>query len=510
MDRRYLIDFDLKKIPVTISDFLIIGGGIAGLTAALIAGDELETTILTKGKIKQSSTWFAQGGIAAAIGEDDSSEIHFEDTIEVGANLSDRDAVRVVVEEAKAAIEFLIENGAIFDRENGKLRLAREGGHSKARILHAGDGTGSVIASTLGKAASTKKRLTLYQDRFVVDLLIFEDKCIGALVFDYEKSIIEAHLATATMLATGGMGQAFGVTTNPTLATGDGFAMAIRAGADMENLEFIQFHPTSFCFDQNPRFLISETIRGEGAYLRDKSGDRFMVSVHRMADLAPRDVVCRAMVEVMKRDGVDHVFIDATHIEVSKLRSRFPSIYKYLMEYGYDLKEDRVPVSPAAHYMIGGVKTDLLGRTSVAGLYASGEVASTGVHGANRLASNSLLEGLVFSKRATLNLLDNLPARMGDEPDVIEGGHRPVESLDLEDIRKDLRRLMTSYVGIVRDNEGLLFAKDEIGHWKDKLSGCQFDNQKAWEVQNMLDVSEEIIEEALARTESIGAHYRVS
>jgi len=509
MDRQYLIDFDLKQIPTRISDLLIIGGGIAGLTAALIAGDELETTILTKGKIKQSSTWFAQGGIAAAIGDDDSSESHFEDTMEVGANLSDREAVKVIVEEAKEAIEFLIEQGANFDRENGKLRLAREGGHSKARVLHAGDGTGSVIASTLGKAASKKKRLTLHQDRFVIDLLTLGDKCVGALVFDSEKSIVEAHLAAATMLATGGMGQIFDLTTNPTMATGDGFAMTMRAGARMENLEFIQFHPTSFYFDQNPRFLISETIRGEGAYLRDKRGDRFMVSVHRLADLAPRDVVCRAMVEVMKRDDTDHIFLDATHIEVSKLRSRFPGIYKYLKEYGYDLKKDRIPISPAAHYMIGGVKTDLLGRTSIEGLFACGEVASTGVHGANRLASNSLLEGLVFSRRATLNILDNLPAKVNGKEDLIEKGHSPVESGQLENIRADLRKLMTSNVGIVRDSEGLFFAESEISRWKDGLYGRQFDNPAAWEVQNMIDLSGEIILKALARTESVGAHYRV-
>ncbi len=509
MDRRYLIDFDIKQIPVQVSDFLIIGGGIAGLTAALIAGDELRTTILTKGKIKQSSTWFAQGGIAAAIGEDDSSDIHFEDTMEVGANLSDREAVKVIVEEARAAIEFLIEQGADFDKENGKLRLAKEGGHSRHRVLHSGDGTGSVIASTLGKAASTKKKLTLHQDRFVIDLLTSDDRCVGALVFNCERSILEAHIATATMLATGGMGQAYDMTTNPIIATGDGFAMAMRAGARVENLEFIQFHPTSFYFDQNPRFLITETLRGEGAYLRDRSGERFMVSKHRLADLAPRDVVCRAMFEVMERDDTDHVFLDATHIEVSKLRSRFPGIYKYLKEYGYDLKKDKVPVSPAVHYMIGGVKTDLLGRTNLEGLYASGEVASTGVHGANRLASNSLLEGLVFSKRATLNLMDGLRPKPENIPDINVRDHGPVEGLSLEDIKDDLKKLMTANVGIVRDGSGLLFAKERIGHWRDELSGRQFDIPAAWEVQNLLDLSLEIIVEALARTDSVGAHYRV-
>lgn len=508
--RRYLINFDLKRLPVYYCDLLIIGGGIAGLTAALITGDELDTVILTKGRIKQSSTWFAQGGIAAAVGEGDSSDSHFEDTLTVGGHLSNRQAVKVVVEEARDAIDFLLDLGTKFDRDNGKLRLAREGGHSRPRVLHAGDGTGSVIAATLGKAASTKKKLSLKQDRFVIDLLTDGHSCAGALVYDTESSSIEVYAAPATLLATGGMGQIFESTTNPVLATGDGFAMAIRAGAVMDALEFIQFHPTAFHNNRNPRFLISEALRGEGAYLRDGGNQRFMVGVHELAELAPRDIVCREMVSVMKREGTDHVYLDATTLGRDALKSRFPGIYKYLKEHGYDLGTDLVPVSPAAHYMIGGVKTDLNGRTSISGLYASGEVASTGVHGANRLASNSLLEGLVFSRRATEIILNRPAQVLNKNIDFRFSGLSAAESPDLGDIRNQLRMLMQDKVGIIRDGRGLTEAREQITFWLDSLAGSQFNNPGAWETQNMLRLSQKIIDSALTRTESVGAHYRVS
>lgn len=510
MTGRYLVNFDLKKIPVHRSDLLIIGGGIAGLTAALAAGDELDTTILTKGKIRQSSTWFAQGGIAAAIGEGDSVASHLEDTLAVGGNISNRKAVEALVEEAGEAIDFLIKLGTDFDRTDGQLRLAREGGHSRARVLHAGDGTGSVISASLGKAASARKRLQLKQNLFVIDLLTSADRCLGVLVFDIDAAIYEAYLAPATILATGGMGQLYRATTNPLMATGDGFAMAGRAGAQMDAMEFVQFHPTAFSIDHNPRFLISEALRGEGAYLRDERGNRFMVGIHPLAELAPRDIISREMFKVMSRSGRNNVMLDATHLPAAKISARFPAIYKYLKEKGYDLAADLIPVSPAAHYMIGGVKTDLDGRTSLPGLFASGEVASTGVHGANRLASNSLLEGLVFSRRAIRRILDHPPFNIDETIDLRETALPGAEHKDWNDIREALRKLMWDKVGIVREKSGLIEARERIASWQDILKGRQFAGPKAWEVQNMLQVAEKIVTAGLARTESIGVHYRVS
>lgn len=509
MSVRYLINFDLKKIPSYSCDLLIIGGGIAGLTAALIAADRLETTILTKGQIKQSSTWYAQGGIAAAIGDDDSVASHFEDTLAVGGDINNRRAVQVMVEEAPEAVDFLISIGTNFDRRNGRLQLAKEGGHSHARVLHAGDSTGSVIAASLGRAASAKKHLSLKQNRFVIDLLTDGSRCVGAVAFDTENRAFEAYVAPVTLLATGGMGQLYKTTTNPLMATGDGFVMAARAGAEMEALEFIQFHPTAFFNRDNPRFLISEALRGEGAYLRDIQGKRFMANAHPLAELAPRDIVSCEITAVMKRSGTDFVLLDATHLPADKMRARFPKIYEYLKKYGYDLTKDLIPVSPAAHYMIGGVKTDINGCTSIPGLFAGGEVASTGVHGANRLASNSLLEGLVFSRRAARHILNNpLPESKApayhQSAGAIESSKR-----NLGRIRAQLQKLMWEKVGIVREKDGLLTAQEKVRVWLAETGGRRYNNPAAWEVQNMLQLAELIIDGALSRRESVGAHYRV-
>jgi len=508
---RYLINFNLNNIPVHRSDLLIIGGGVAGLTAAVSAGDRLNINILTKGKIKQSNTWFAQGGIAAAVGQGDSTASHFQDTINVGGELCDKQAVKVLVEEAPAAIEFLEGLGTNFDRQGGRLLFAREGGHSRARVLHAGDGTGSVVAATLGKAATKLRNLHLSQNCFVIDLLTKNGSCVGAIVFDHDHHQYEAYLAAATLLATGGLGQLFLATTNPLLATGDGFAMAIRAKAEMARMEFIQFHPTAFYGHGNPRFLISEAVRGAGAYLRDSEGKRFMVGIHKLSELAPRDIVSREMVKVMRKTGADFVLLDATHIPKARLEAHFPGIYKYLRTNGYDMAKDLVPVTPVAHYMMGGVKTDLDGRTSLPGLFASGEVTSTGVHGANRLASNSLLEGLVFSRRVIRYILKNGLPGLGADMDWVESslpdaGTKP----NWDSIRASLQKFMWEKVGIIRNEKDLLDANTRIKEWKSLINSYQYDTSPAWEVENMVQISEKIVDAALARTESVGAHFRLS
>ncbi|HEX21191.1 MAG TPA: L-aspartate oxidase [Actinobacteria bacterium] len=508
---RYLINFNLKNIPVHKSDLLIIGGGVAGLTAAVSAHDRLEINILTKGKIKQSNTWFAQGGIAAAVGEGDSTVAHFQDTIKAGGELCDKQAVKVLVEEAREAIDFLLHLGANFDRQDGRLLLAREGGHSLARVLHAGDGTGSAVAATLGRAATKLRNLRLSQNCFVIDLLTKKGNCVGALVFDHDSHKYEAYLASATLLATGGLGQLYLATTNPLLATGDGFAMAIRAKAKLAGMEFIQFHPTAFYGRGNPRFLISEAVRGDGAYLRDGSGKRFMEGLHEQAELAPRDIASREIVKVMRKTGADYVLLDATHIPKSRLVTHFPGIYHYLKDKGYDMAKEPVPVTPVAHYMMGGVKTDLNGKTSLPGLFASGEVASTGVHGANRLASNSLLEGLVFSRRVIRYILkiglSPIETDLNWEESALPiAGKQP----DWHSIRSSLQKLMWENVGITRRKKDLLAARERVLEWGRRINSYQYDTSPAWEVENMIQIAEIIINAALARVESVGAHFRVN
>lgn len=508
---RYLINFNLKNIPVHKSDLLIIGGGIAGLTAAVAAGDNLKINILTKGKIKQSNTWFAQGGIAAAVGQGDSTDSHFQDTIRVGGELCDKQAVRILVEEAAAAIDFLVDLGAKFDSKDGRLLFAREGGHSRARVLHIADGTGSAVAATLGKAATNLRHLRLSQNCFVIDLLTRGGNCVGAIVFDHDNNRYEAYMAAATLLATGGLGQLFLATTNPLLATGDGFAMAIRAKVKMAGMEFIQFHPTAFYGRGNPRFLISEAVRGEGAYLRDNEGRRFMSGLHELAELAPRDIVSREIVKVMAKTGADNVLLDATHLQKAKLETHFPGIYNYLRENGYDMAKDLVPVTPVAHYMMGGVKTDLDGKTSLPGLYAGGEVTSTGVHGANRLASNSLLEGLVFSRRVIRYILKHgLPAlemTLDWEENSLPAAK---EQPNWSSIRASLQKLMWGKVGIIRREQDLLAAQARVQEWKTQINSYQYNTISAWEVENMVLIAEQIIDAALARTESVGAHFRTN
>jgi len=492
-------------------DVLIVGGGIAGLTAALGAAHRWNVALLTKGTLDQTTTFLAQGGIAAAIGPHDSPELHLRDTLEAGAGLCDEEAVRTLVEEGPARIRELEQLGTNFDRVDGKLILGREGAHSLARIVHAGgDATGSVVASALAEAIVAGGRVELHENEFVLDLLMDSGRCVGVVSLG-EGGELTINLARAVVLACGGAGQVFARTTNPPVATGDGHAMAYRAGAVLRDMEFMQFHPTAFYSGDNPVLLVTEALRGEGAYLRDSAGRRFMQDAHPLAELAPRDVVVRKMKEVFEQEGTDHVWLDARHLGCGFLRERFPTVYKGLKSRGLDLCRDLIPVAPASHYFIGGVVTDTWGRTGIPGLYACGEVASTGIHGANRLASNSLLEGLVFGERTVRELNRYLsvadPAvrkvklsladepRVGNDPAVVKEG------------RKLVGQVMMDLCGIVRKAEDLEKAADTLRSLRASLAPPGLKVEEL-ELFNLLTVAEQMVAAAAYRTESRGVHLR--
>src|SRR5437899_535180 len=382
-------------------DFLVIGAGVAGMRAAIELAEAGTVLVVAKDSLRESSSEYAQGGIAVALSDDDEVELHEQDTLAAGAGLCDREAVHTLVEEGPAAIEQLIEWGAEFDRHGMRLAFTREAAHSRSRILHAhGDSTGREIARTLYRKASSIPGITFRSFRATVDLLIDEGQASGALVFDGTAGESVAVRARAVLLATGGLGRVYKETTNPDVATGDGVAMAYRAGAEISDIEFVQFHPTALAVAGAPRFLLSEALRGEGALLHNTRGERFMERYHPLLELAPRDVVARAIVSEMASTGSPHVFLDLTHRGETFIRERFPRIYETCLRYGVNIGTDAAPVAPAAHYAMGGVRTDLDGRTNVARVFAAGEAACTGVPGANRLASNSLLEGVVFGIRA--------------------------------------------------------------------------------------------------------------
>lgn len=495
-------------------DVLIIGGGIAGLSAALGLDPGLSVAIVAKGKIKQSNTWMAQGGIAVAWDEEDSPEYHFEDTMRVGQGLCDPVAVRVLVEEARPAVEFLLDIGAEFDRENGRIRLAMEGGHSRARVIHSGDSTGSTVAATLGKEASRRKNLTLFDGCFVTDLLQRDGRVGGAFVVEHGSSKAVLLRAPVTLLAAGGLGQIYQATTNPLAATGDGFAMGARAGAEMFGMEFVQFHPTGLWSDENPRFLISEAVRGDGAYLLDEEGHRYMLGAHPLAELAPRDVVSAETARVMARQDLDHVFLDARHLGAEYLPRRFPRLYAECARHGYDMARALVPVTPVAHYMIGGVKTDLDCATDLRGLFACGEVAYSGVHGANRLASNSLLEGLVFGRRFarkinSLEVLDRVAPSSKEVPGQLAAAGPLLSKKGANDIKDAVRSVMSRHAWIFRDAAGLEQGLQEVDELLRQLGPGPYGSLTAWEALNMAQVARLVLAGALSRRVSVGTHTRI-
>lgn len=482
------------------ADFLIIGAGVAGLRAAVELAHAGTVLVLAKGEPKESNTEYAQGGIAAAVSQDDEVGLHEADTILAGDGLCNRDAVRVLVEEGPRAIEELVAWGAEFDREGDKLLFAREGAHSRSRVLHAhGDSTGREILRALWQKASSFPTVRVLSFTAITELLARDGTVCGAMAYDGWSGEPIFISAKAVLLATGGLGRVYQATTNPDVATGDGVALAWRAGAEIADIEFIQFHPTALHIPGYPCFLLSEALRGEGAFLRNASGERFMSRYHEMGELAPRDVVSRSMIEEMERTGVQRVFLDLTHLPAAQIRARFPRIVETCLRLGVDLTREPAPVHPAAHYSMGGVWTDLDGRTTLANLYAAGEVACTGVHGANRLASNSLLEGVVFGARAGRAMREHA-ADLRLEPETPQTARFPL----IEE--PELRSLAWRRMGIVRNEEGL---REAIGI----LSGLQRTPRQAatrvqYEVRNMADVALLIARCALARRESRGGHKR--
>ncbi|MGV8083324.1 MAG: L-aspartate oxidase [Coriobacteriia bacterium] len=506
LGRRYLVGFDTAGCPSHSSDILIIGSGIAGLTAALTAPAGCSVTLLTKGGLSETNTWYAQGGIAGAVGEADSVELHLADTLVVGQGLCDEEVVAAVVGEAPEALLALAKRGVVFDfAEDGGVALAREGGHSLPRVLHSGDATGAAIQTALTASLRATKGIEVFERRFLVDLLTAAGRCVGALVLNTVTGALEVFWAGATVLAAGGAGQAFRVTTNPSGATGDGLAAAWRAGAEVSDLEFMQFHPTALDHADTPRFLITEAMRGEGAWLLDGSGRRFMPGAHPLAELAPRDVVSREIERVMEAGGRKNVLLDARHLGKDYLRRRFPTIWQTTLEAGYDLSCDLLPVAPAAHYLVGGVKTGIDGQTAVSGLYASGEVAASGLHGANRLASNSLLEGLVFSRRIMRSL--KLPA--GPAPGRIAalGADTAGDAAAVPARLIELREVMQRNVGVNRSAESLERAALAL----DALSGAldsDLLDPAYLELENLVTAGALICHAAWIRAESRGCHFR--
>jgi L-aspartate oxidase len=488
------------------NDYIIVGSGIAGLyTAQLAAQTGARAVLVTKEAVEECNTRYAQGGIAAAIGEHDSPALHIEDTLVAGAGLSDPAAVQVLCEEGPARVRELIQLGVPFDTHNGAIALTREAAHSERRILHAGgDATGAAIETTLaGVVSNTQVDVRAWT--LATEIIVEDGRAVGVRTLDARTGERGELRGRRIVLATGGAGQLYQATTNPAVATGDGVALAFRAGAGVANLEFFQFHPTALRLEGAPGFLISEAVRGEGGYLRNERGERFMQAVHPDAELAPRDIVARGIAAEMVANDADHVLLDIRHVPADHVLLRFPTIARVCASYGLDITREPIPVAPAAHYMTGGVATDLFGRTSVPGLFAVGEVAMTGVHGANRLASNSLLEVLVWAKR----LIDAPDGAMEEPtfPQTPQPLSLPQNAAgNLPFSRAALKRLMWRNVGIVREADGLSSALHQLAAWtRDQPEPATVAD---YEDANLLIVGALLTAAALLREESRGAHAR--
>ncbi len=501
-------------------DFLVLGGGIAGLSFALKAAEHGTVAVLTKRSRHEGNTFYAQGGIASVLSKDDSFDQHISDTLVAGAGLCRRDAVEATVREGPDRIRELVALGAEFNRSpSGELDLTREGGHTRRRIVHAGDITGREVERALLAACDEKPNIVFHQNTAAIDLICDrrlmrgQGRCLGAYALT-PSGKIETFLGKVTVLATGGAGKVYLYTSNPDVATGDGVAMAYRAGAQIANMEFYQFHPTCLYHPEAKSFLISEALRGEGGKLRLRSGETFMERYHPQGELAPRDVVARAIDAELKRTGDESVMLDMTHLGRAFVMERFPNIYATCRAFGIDMAVQPIPVVPAAHYQCGGVLTDLFGRTSIAGLYAIGEVACTGLHGANRLASNSLLEGLVFGHRAVKAASAEVRERKshGEPPPEWDPGAAvdSDESVVVTHNWDEIRRLMWNYVGIVRTGKRLMRARRRLDllreeireyYWRFKVT------RDVIELRNIADVALLIVECATRRKESRGLHY---
>ncbi len=508
---RYLIDYDADHMEKEFYDVVIIGSGIAGVYTALELPGDKKVAVLTKESIDISNSVLAQGGIAVSLGKEDSPELHFKDTLYAGAGLCDENSVWVLVKEAVENIKNLCKYGVDFDRKSPEeLALTREGAHSKNRIIHAGDTTGKEVCDKLTSVLKTRTNVEIKERIFAIDLLTDKDTCKGVLAYDELENKNKLFLTNVVVCATGGFGQIYANTTNPEVATGDGLCMAYRAGAELMDLEFVQFHPTVLYHAENKNFLISEAVRGEGAILRNSDGKRFMPEYHELNELAPRDVVSRAIFSEMEKTKSDHVYLDITFKGREYLESRFPNIFKTCLGYGIDMSRDFIPVAPAEHYCMGGIKTDVYGRTNIKGFYACGEAACNGIHGANRLASNSLLEGLVFGHKISAEI-EKFLGSVGPFDGVYPKKNRSDKNQkvqDLELIKAEVQRLMTQYVGITRDKQGLEYAKDRLESMLARIKGMCNTTVREYELQNILLLSGLVVQAALEREESRGAHFR--
>lgn len=509
---RYLVAFSPKRMPHRFCDVLIIGGGLAGLRAALAVDPSLSVLVISKSSLRQSNSAYAQGGIASVLDPEDRFEDHIADTLAAGGGLCDERVVAMVVREAPRHIAELVEMGVHFDQQAGALALGREGGHSHHRIVHAlGDATGKEVMRVVIDRALARPNVEVWENAFTLDLLTHEGACCGALVWSasHGKTLV---WAKQTILCTGGAGQIYRETTNPDVATGDGLAIGYRAGAEVRDMEFMQFHPTVLYIAGSSRNLITEAVRGEGAHLVDRSGYRFMPDYDPRAELAPRDVVSRAIVAQMEKTRHPSVYLDLSHLVHIDVRQRFPGIAAMCAEFGIDIAHDWIPVRPGAHYMIGGLTVDLEGRTTLPGLWAAGEVTSSGLHGANRLASNSLLEGLVYGARAGAAAAE-VARSMPDTYRVLTlanpATEEAAEPLDLADIRNSLKSVTWRAAGVRREAEGLEEAIENIDRWCSYVLVRQFRHPEGWELQNMLTVSRIVMAAALAREETRGVHVRM-
>jgi len=523
---RYLAAFGPKRVPHCFTDVLILGGGLAGLRAALAVDPRLSVTVVTKDDLQGSSSQWAQGGIASVVDPEDRFDNHVADTLTAGGGLCHEDVVDSVVREAPARIAELIAWGTRFDARDGALELGREGGHSHHRIVHAlGDATGREVMRAVIERTRSLDNLEVWPETFTIDLITHEGACRGALVWNpaHGKTLVWAR---RTILATGGAGQLYRESTNPPGASGDGLALAWRAGAELRDMEFMQFHPTVLYIAGGARSLITEAVRGAGAWLVDREGRRFMPEFDDRAELAPRDVVARAITVVMHRTHHASVYLDLSHLDAATVRRRFPGMAEICGKFGLDLARDRIPVRPGAHYMIGGVTVDASGRTTIPGLFAAGEVTSSGLHGANRLASNSLLEGLVYGARAGEAASEEILAESGGGPADVQEFRVPAFSnprsvagpgngdgdaqgvLDLADIRNSLRALMWRHVGVEREGESLAEALETVEGWCRYVLPWQFAEPQGWQLQNMLEVARLMIRGAIVRRETRGVHFR--
>ena len=490
-------------------DYILVGSGIAGLYTALQAREHGSVLILTKGNIEDCNTKQAQGGIAAPIGANDTPELHFKDTIAAGDGLCNEESVRILTTEAPDRIADLVNLGVPFDTLDGKIALTTEAAHSVPRILHAGgDATGEHIEVTLSKRVRATD-IQVKEQCLVTEILLEKGRVCGVRAIDYRTGKTEDFIGKSIILATGGGGQLYKLNTNSEIATADGIALAFKAGAEISDMEFFQFHPTCLYKEDVPPFLISEAVRGEGGILRNINGRRFMYDYTPEGELAPRDVVARSIVYEMEKTKTDHVFIDVTHLPRSLTTSRFPHIYRYCLEYGMDITKVPVPVAPAAHYMMGGIKVNTWGETNVPSLYATGETACTGVHGANRLASNSMLEVLVFSKRILEKSHSNNTGTSVKKPNADEFHNLPRRKLpdNVPELNAaNLRSLMWDKVGIIREKRTLTEAAQILSAWQKMLPSSM--ERASQELRNMVTAGRLISEAALIREESRGAHFR--